>query len=240
MSCRLGLQASPCYHHPKKHSKTNTEVVAPLLRTPPTDYSTLYTALMLAQGISAVVVGPERKTLITLDLDLYNRALQIQESVCNTNWILQAGTLHIVFAALHSLGKTIDGSGIDTCAIESGTYTSAALRGIFGGKAYKRGIEYHVTTCLAIMMMRFDVISANMPPPPCGSLRAECIALRTALHERSKDMAAVFDEVQSTYTVMIKPLEETDHKEELARFLVNYLEQVESLLDLICACRSSE
>lgn len=55
-------------------------------------------------------------------------------------------------AALHALGKTIDGSGLDTCAIESGAYTSAALRGIFRGKAYKRGIEYHITTSLAIMI----------------------------------------------------------------------------------------
>jgi len=83
------------------------------------------------------VIGPQRKTLITLDLDLYARALKIQQSVSNTNWILRAGALHIVFAALHALGKTIDGSGLDTCAIEIGAYTSAALREIFGDKAYK-------------------------------------------------------------------------------------------------------
>ena len=42
---------------------------------------------MLRQGINAVVVGPDRKTIIMLDLDLYNRALQIQQTVGNTNWI---------------------------------------------------------------------------------------------------------------------------------------------------------
>ena len=56
----------------------NTEVIAPLLRTSPTDYSTLYTVLTLTQDISSYVVGPQRRTLITLDLDLYQRALQIQ------------------------------------------------------------------------------------------------------------------------------------------------------------------
>ena len=115
-------------------TQTNSDVVAPLFKTSPTDYATLYTVLMLTQGISAFVVGPERKTLITLDLDLYNRALHIQQSVGNTNWILRAGVLHIAFAALHALGKTVDGSGIDTCAIETGIYTSAALRGIYGGQ----------------------------------------------------------------------------------------------------------
>ena len=57
---------------------TNTAVVAPLFKTSPTDYGTLYSALKLTQGISATVVGPHRKTLITLDLDLYSRALKIQ------------------------------------------------------------------------------------------------------------------------------------------------------------------
>ena len=89
--------------------KTNTEVVAPLFKTSPTDYGTLYTILSLTQGISASVVGPERRTVITLDLDLYSRAIQIQESVRNRNWILRAGELHIAFAALQGLGKTVDG-----------------------------------------------------------------------------------------------------------------------------------
>ena len=60
--------------------RTNTEVIAPLFKTSPTDITTLYSVLMLTQGISSVVVGPERKTIITLDLDLYNRALQIQQT----------------------------------------------------------------------------------------------------------------------------------------------------------------
>ena len=66
-----------------------------------------------------------------------------------------------MLAALHALGKMIDGSGLDTCAIESGAYTSAALSGIFGDKAYKRGIEYHIITSLAIMMLQFDAQKAQ-------------------------------------------------------------------------------
>ena len=113
----------------------------------------------MTQGISAYVVG-----LITLDLDLYQRALKIQHSGLNTNWILRTGVLHIAFAALYALGNSLDGSGIDTCSIESGTYTSAALRGIFGGKAYKSGVEYHLTTSLANMMMKPESISHDPPP----------------------------------------------------------------------------
>ena len=42
----------------------------------------LHTGLMLTHGISVVVIGTERRTLITLVLDhLYNRGLRLQQSV---------------------------------------------------------------------------------------------------------------------------------------------------------------
>ncbi|XP_044180398.1 uncharacterized protein LOC114947533 [Acropora millepora] len=219
---------------------THSEVIAPLFRTSPTDYTALYTVLKLTQGISAFVVGPERQTVITLDLDLYSRALQIQQSVGNRNWILRAGVLHIAFAALHALGKTLDGSGIDTCAIESGIYTSAALRGIYSRKAYKRAVEYHMTTSLSLLMMRFDhlftALEANENIP-----RAQCKAFREALHERSPEMVNIYDDIQSWYSEKIKPAErEEQGLEDLAKFLIEYLKQVDNLLQLIYACRSGD
>jgi hypothetical protein len=222
-------------HTSQIHGQTNTEIIAPLFKTSPTDYVTLHTVLMLTQGISAFVVGPERRTLITLDLDLYNRALQIQQSVGNTNWILHAGILHIAFAARHALGKTIDGSGIDMCAIESGTYTSAARHRIYGGKAYKRGIDYHITTSLAIMMMKFDSILSALQT---GPLHVQCASLKKALHERSPDMVEIYHNIQSWYSGNLKPHEQSEDIRELAQFLMQYLEQVESHLCLISACRS--
>ena len=83
-------------------TRTNTEVIAPLFKPSPTNITTLYTVLMLRQVVSTVVVGPERKTILTLDLDLYSNALHIQQTVGKTNWVLQAGVLHIVFAAFHA------------------------------------------------------------------------------------------------------------------------------------------
>ena len=71
---------------------------------------------------------------MTLALDLHIRALQTQQAVGNTNWILRAGVLYIAFVAIHALGKN-DGSGFVTCANKNALY-SAALRGICG-KAYK-------------------------------------------------------------------------------------------------------
>ena len=77
---------------------------------PSTDYATLYTALSLTQNISAIIFCSQRCTLITLDLDLCNRA---------GKWILLPGCLSICFAVKYGLGKTLEDSGIDTCAISS-------------------------------------------------------------------------------------------------------------------------
>ena len=44
-------------------TRTNTEVIAPLFKTSPTDIITLYTVLIMTQGVPAVVIGPDRKQL---------------------------------------------------------------------------------------------------------------------------------------------------------------------------------
>ena len=100
-----------------------------------------------------------------------------------------------MFAALHALVKTIDDSGFDTCAIKKGINTSAALCGIYGFKEYKRGIEYHIITSLAIIMMLFGASAKDALPE---STWAQCKSLRMTLHERSPD-SKVFEIIQSWY-----------------------------------------
>ena len=109
--------------------------------------------LIMFYNFTAKVVGPDKKVIITLDLDLFNNALEIQQSITN-NWVLRAGEIHKLFAALHALGKTLDGSGIDTCSVDTGSYSTAALRGIKSGKAYKRGVEYYLTVALSISILK--------------------------------------------------------------------------------------
>ena len=141
-----------------------------------------------------------------------------------------------MFAALHTLGKAIDGSGFETCAIKKCIYTSAALRGNYGGKAYKRGMEYHFTS-LAIIMMLFDAMC---------KLRSACIymdaifeCLRMTLHERSPDTNVIFESISSWYTTQAKP-NKTERTGEQTQLRLQYIEQVGSLLCHIGACRSGD
>ena len=217
--------------------RTNSEVVAPLFKSSPTDYSTLYTILCLTQEISAVVVGPECRTVITLDMDLYERALKIQQSVGNSNWVLRPGELCLVFCALHALGKYVEGSGLETCLVELGVYSPATLRQILNGKAYKRGLEYHLTSALACLYLKFEAVLENHP----GQLKDQCQTFKTALHERDEKLQTIFDELKGLYVEKLVPfMAEIGKTGDLASFLDCYISQVESLLHLITCARSGD
>lgn len=47
----------------------------PLVPAPAHEWSTLLTVLKQAQHVSAIVVGPNRKIVITLDMQLYEKAM---------------------------------------------------------------------------------------------------------------------------------------------------------------------
>ena len=142
--------------------QTKTGVVAPILRTPPTISETLFTALKLAMNINAVIVGPHQKTIITLDLDLYERAVKIRSSEkMKDNIVLRMGELHVVLAMLKALGRYIEGSGLEQIWIEKGLYGPASVRQLLAGTNYKRGIEAHIITLLALKDLHFESLSGH-------------------------------------------------------------------------------
>ena len=61
---------------------------------------------------------------------------------------------------------------------------------LYVGKAYKLGIEYHITTSLVIMMMLFDASAKDALPE---SIQTQCKSLRRTLHERSPDTNVIFE-----------------------------------------------
>ena len=217
-------------------TKTNSEPVAPLLRNSPKDWATLYTVLSMSQDISAVVVGPNKRVIITLDMDLYKQAIQLQESVKNKHWLLQPGHLHMFFADLHALGKVIEGSGLDTIAVESGIYSAAAIRGICAGKQYTRGVEYHLMNAMAIISLKLE---ATFGPEVPEDLRTMARLFRDALHGDNDDMLELYENLASQYTEHIKP-RMPECTEGLSKFLNNYLTQVELMLSCVSAIHSRD
>ena len=122
----------------------------PLYPGSPTDWSNLYTSLKLVQGIN-VSVTDHAKTIVTFDLKLYAKWMQLRErSDIAENFIFRLGELHIVFVMLKVMGKYITCSGIDCLFIETGIYGPTTLGQIIDGKHMKRGLEAHMTMYLAL------------------------------------------------------------------------------------------
>ena len=138
----------------KPHFRTNIGVL-PIIPNPVTEWSTVYTALKIMQGISAEVCGPERKTTITLDLVLYEKAVQLVH--CNPalkeKFNLRLGELHILMAHLRGIGTYINSSGIDSIWIESGVYGPTTTRSILACTHLKRAFQAHEDTICALYQL---------------------------------------------------------------------------------------
>ena len=127
----------------------------PLYPGSPSDWSNLYTALKMVQGINVSTIE-NHKTIVTLDLQLYNKCMQLREKEeISQNFIFRLGELHTVFAALKVLGKYLKGSGLDQIITEAGIYDQTTLGQIMEGKHMKRGVECHLTLYLALYTLYF-------------------------------------------------------------------------------------
>ena len=132
----------------------NTEKTAyhslPLLRSSPTDWSTFYTALCICQDLSTST-APGRKTIISLDMLLYIKAIQLKTNDnINRNFIFRVGELHTVMHFLDAMGTYIDGSGLDQAVVEAGSSGPVTFERIKDGKELQRALELHTVLYLTL------------------------------------------------------------------------------------------
>ena len=114
--------------------------------------------------ISVRVVGPARKTVISLDLGLYLPAKRLQMARCELkNILLRPGELHVVMAMLRTIGSYIDSSGIDMCWIESQLYGPSTVKQIIDGKHVKRGKRAHMITLQALFSLYLETFLEYRP-----------------------------------------------------------------------------
>ena len=126
----------------------------PLLAAPVHEWPTLLTILMQAQNITAHVVGPDRKTVISLDLGLYQPAKKLQMARNDLqHLILRPGELHIVMAQLRTIGEFIEDSGLDMCWIEAEIYGPGTVKQILEENHVKRGEVAHIVTLQALFAL---------------------------------------------------------------------------------------
>ena len=122
---------------------------------------------------------------------------------------------------------------MDTLAIETGVYSSAAIRGIYSGKAFKRGVEYHIVNFMAILFLQFEALIDTMEP----DMQQKCVKLKECLHTRSTDIHTAYREVSAAFADNVKEILEKIPDGELARWMKSYTQEVDVLLRIIKGCR---
>ena len=98
------------------------------------------------------MTGSER-TIVTLDLQLYSKCIQLRErNEIKNNFIFRLGEL------LKVVGKYIEDSGLDRVFQQAGIYSKTTLDQIMDGGHYKRGIESYTTIYLALKSLHMKEI----------------------------------------------------------------------------------
>lgn len=191
-------------------------------------------------NISVLAVGPEKKTIITLDGDLYSRAVKIPNY--KSRWIIRLGSLHMIIAALKCLGKYIHGSGIDAAWEVSGMYGSATVNQIIEGRHIYRGIQAHTVTLIALHYLHAKWILKNEEKQKIDLLLSSLEEKISVDMDKNGFADAVFTVHNEFATNSI--FEKLNMKEAspgpTATFLYNYMSQVMNLLNFIGATRSSK
>ena len=205
--------------------------MTPIFRKSPTDYSALYTALKLCTDVNSVVVGPHRTSFITLDV--YEHAVKIQLSgYFGKDVVLLTGGFHHCLASLHALGICIAGSGFDSLFVEAGICSNSTVMNILDGKAYKRGIEFHITQLLLLYSLMFEVVMQQIPL----HLIEKCNELLDGIHKNSSSCTKSFKDIQDFFEQEVS-LDTNAFIGDLSQYLISYLNQIESLLHLIRSFR---
>ena len=229
----------------KADQECTTICAMPLIASPAHEWNTLLTVLMQAQHLNTQVVGPEAKTIITLDMDLYMRALKLQslKPHLKDKWILRIGEFHTVLCTLWAIGSSIENSGIDDAWVEASIYSPVTTRQILEGKHMKRALNAHITTLNVLFDLLFDGFLKEHPNLE-KELKEDAYTLADACVARDKD------QISNNHNTLLNNLESHNFQEKLTQFSEErsakfpmfkvacmYMEMVSDLLLFIRATR---
>lgn len=213
--------------------KTNIGVL-PIIPHPVTDWSTVFTALNIMQRISIDVQGYQRLTTISLDLALYEKALQVVQSnneLCN-KFNLRLGELHILMAHLRGIGSYIEFSGIENIWIESNVYGPATTRSIISCTHLRRAFQAHEDSLIAFYTVYMNEFYKNNP---VIERRYRAIVTSTVdVKELDQKLKMFYYEIEND----IKEFNEKYANDDMSKFILNYMHMVERSQEFVYASRT--
>ena len=222
---------------------TNIALLAPLIRSPPTDINTLFTAIMRTKSVTHKVVGEGKMTVITFDMQLYDIAMRLWDvnDEIKKNFIFRPGELHVVFWALAALGKYIEASGIDQAWVEGGLFSPSTVTKLLNGKQLYRTLEAHTTTFYQLYFNKFLDINPGYKSILCDISKELRNSHEQSIKSSNDDlMADSLSNVMKVFescNIFSKILEFEKSFTKQQMFIMQYLKQFETILSYIRATR---
>lgn len=223
----------------------------PLLPELAHEWSTLLTVMMQARKIKELAVGNDYPTVISFDLALYEKVVQLLDSRPDLQgqFVPRMGELHVVMAALRALGTSIENSGIDDAWMEADVYGPATTRQILKCTHYKRSLRAHIYSYIAlyeIVLEEFFKENQDLKEV-CFNATAE---IQMACSEKNKSTKA--EAVKSANTNLLETMTDEDmmkkfqdweaqrSKNAMFKSMMNYLHRVETILFFVAASRTAD
>lgn len=223
----------------------------PLLPEVAHEWSTIMTVLEQCRRLKELAVGKDHPTVISCDLALYEKVVQLLDARPDLKGIIvpRLGELHVVMAALRGLGASIENSGIDDAWTEADVYGSATTRQILKCTHYKRSLQAHIYSYVALSEMAIEEFFKDNP-----HLKEVCIVatdkVQTACREHDKALKAESVKKASNCLLqviidenLVERLQEWEtsrSKNAMFKAMMNYLHRVEVILHFVAASRNAD
>ena len=202
----------------------------------------MFTSLKEVQKINDAL-SPGTKTIVTFDLQLYSKALQLQLNSQIDNFVIRLGELHVVFTVFKMLGKLINGSGLDKAFEEALIYGSTTVEQIKDGHHLYRCFEGHQILYLSLFK-EYVVSLIDSHPLIEKDLREGIINGITAIENYKQESKERLIENHQKLIGLISSIDfitlQTEFDEQLtnqAKFLRNCMSLFETLLLFLRASR---
>ena len=234
----------------KSMPQTNVSVL-PVLPEVAHEWSTMLTVIMQAKGLNDKVTGGKHPTVITFDMALYEKAVQLVDSRSDLrgNVVPRLGELHVVMAALRGLGSSIENSGIDDVWAEADVFGPATTRQILKCSHYKRCIRAHIYSYVALYEIALEQFFQEHPDILAACSHATGTIVEAYTSRKINGSGTSMPEAHEKFLRVIEEQgviqrfrrwEEERSQRPMFKSLMNYLRRVESILYFIAATRTAD
>ena len=200
--------------------------------------------------LKELVVGEKYLTVITFDMALYERALQLVDSRPDLKGkvIPRLGELHTVMAALRAIGSSVENSGIDDAWIEADLYGPATTRQILKCTHNKRSLHAHIYSYLAfsrhLALEQFLEDNSYLKDVLIDATAQVEYAVQEK-HKKPKSVKQANGQLLQILTQenLMKKLQDWEaekSKNAMFKSLMNYLHCVDTVLFFVAASRNAD